>query len=76
MLEGFNMQVKWGIYGLKKIWRCFMKRFDSTKSKYSYLFQATSLLTNFMQYRRCMDFMYEVIGDQNVDITHGWARDF
>ncbi len=53
-----------------------MKRFDSTKSKYSYLFQATSLLTNFMQYRRCMDFMYEVIGDQNVDITHGWARDF
>lgn len=72
MLEGFNMQVKWGIRGLKRKWRCFMKRFDSTKSKYSYLLQATSLLTNFMQYRKRVDFMYEVISDQNVDTTHGW----
>jgi len=54
-----------------------MKSFDSTKSKYSYLFQATSLLTNFMQYKGRMDFIYEVIGDQNVDMTtHGWVKDF
>jgi hypothetical protein len=46
-----------------------MKSFDSTKSKYSYLVQATSLLTNFMQYKGHMDFIYEVIGDQNVDMV-------
>jgi hypothetical protein len=29
-----------------------------------------------MQYRRRMDFMYEVIGDQNVDMTtHCWAKE-
>jgi len=31
MLEGFNMQIKWGICALKRKWRCFMKNFDSIK---------------------------------------------
>lgn len=30
-----------------------------------------------MQYKGRMDFISEVIGDQNVDMTtHGWVKDF
>ncbi len=53
-----------------------MKRFDSTKLIYSHLFEATTLLTNFL-HRRRMDFIYEVINDQNANlIAHGWVGDF
>ncbi len=41
MHASFRVQVKWGIGGLKRKWRCFIaKKFDSTKQKYSHLFQA------------------------------------
>jgi hypothetical protein len=49
-----------------------MERFDSTKQKYSHLFQIATPLINFM-HRRCMDLTYEVIGDQ---VAHGWVGDF
>ncbi len=53
-----------------------MKMFDSTKPKYSHLFQAATLLINFL-HRKHMDFTYEIIGDHDTNlITHGWARDF
>jgi hypothetical protein len=70
------VQVEWGIGGLKKKWKHFMKMFDSTKPKYSHLFQAATLLINFL-HRKHMDFTYEIIGDHDTNlITHGWARDF
>ncbi len=70
------MQVEWGIGGLKKKWRHLMKRFDSTKPKYSHLFQAVTILINFL-HKKCMDFTYEIIGDHDTNLaTHGWARDF
>jgi hypothetical protein len=72
----FRVQIKWGIGGLKRKWRRLMKRFDSTKLIYSHLFEATTLLTNFL-HRRRMDFIYEVINDQNANlIAHGWVGDF
>jgi len=36
MHVGFNVLVEWNIGGLKRKWRCIMKRFDSTKSKYAH----------------------------------------
>jgi hypothetical protein len=39
-----------------------MKRFDSTKPRYSHLFKYGTLLTNFL-HKRKMDFTYEVISD-------------
>ncbi len=42
-----------------------MKRFDSTKPKYSHLFQAVTILINFL-HKKCMDFTYEIIGDHIV----------
>jgi hypothetical protein len=38
MHAGFRVQVKWGIVGLKRKWRHFLKKFDSTKPKYAHLF--------------------------------------
>jgi len=68
--------VEWGIGGLKRKWRCFMKRFDSTKPKYAHLFQATTLLIIFLQ-RIYMDFTYEVVGDLIANLaTRGWTGDF
>ncbi len=43
-----------------------MKRFDSTKQKYSHLFQVAILLINFLHGKR-MDLTYKIIGDQNVN---------
>jgi hypothetical protein len=40
-----------------------MKKFDSTKPKYAHFFQVETLLTNFLD-RRCVDFTYNVVGDQ------------
>jgi hypothetical protein len=64
------------IGGLKRKWRHFMKRFDSTKPKYAHLFQVVTLLSNFL-HERHMDLTYEVVGGQIVNpTTNGWARDF
>ncbi len=53
-----------------------MKRFDSTQSKFTHLFQIIVIIINFLQ-RRCMDLTYEVVGDQNPYLaTHGWEREF
>jgi hypothetical protein len=62
MHASFKVQVEWGISGLKRKWRRFMNRFDSTKPKYAHLSQTTTLLCNFL-HRRRMDFTYEVVGD-------------
>jgi hypothetical protein len=60
MHVGYKVRVEWGIDGLKKKWRWFTKRFDSTKPKYTLLFKATTILTKFMH--KCqMDFTFEVI---------------
>jgi hypothetical protein len=53
-----------------------MKKFDSTKPKYAHFFQVETLLTNFLD-RRCVDFTYNVVGDQIANwATHGCAKDF
>ncbi len=46
-----RMRVEWGIGGLKRKWRWLMKRFDSTKPKYTILFRIEAILTNFMHRR-------------------------
>jgi len=51
-----------------------MKRFDSTKEKYPYLFKAGCILTNFI-HRRRMDMAYEVVGAGGED-DYGWDGDF
>jgi hypothetical protein len=51
------MGVEWGIARLKRKWRCFMKRFDSTNSKYTHLFYTIILHT-------C-----EAVKDQNIDLS-------
>jgi hypothetical protein len=45
-----------------------MKRLNSTKPKYTHLFQTITFLINFL-HMRCMDFTFEVVGDQNLDPT-------
>jgi hypothetical protein len=68
--------VEWGIGGLKRKWRRFMKRFDSTKSVYSHLFKFGALLINILHKRR-MDLTYKVIGDHLPNLEdHGWVGDF
>ncbi len=49
-----------------------MKRLDSsTKPIYTYLFEAPILFINFL-HMKCMNFTYEMVGDQNHDpATHG-----
>jgi len=76
MCVGYKMQVEWGICGLKRKWRQLMKRFDSTKPKYTILFRVATILTNFLQ--RCrMDFTFEIIGEQLPNPNdHGWDIDF
>jgi hypothetical protein len=49
MHVGYKMQVEWGIHGLKRKWKWLMKRFDSTKPKYTILFRIANILTNFLQ---------------------------
>jgi len=71
MHASFKVQVEWGIGGLKRKWKHFMNRFDSTKPKYVHLFQTTTFLSNFL-HRRHMDFTYEVVGDLIINpTTHG-----
>ncbi len=54
MHVGFKVQVEWGISGVKRKWEYFMKRFDSTQSKFTHLFQVLIVFINFLQ-RRHMD---------------------
>ena len=74
MHAGLRIRVEWGIGGLKRKWKRFMKRFDSTKEKYPYLFKAGCILTNFI-HRRRMDMAYEVVGAGGED-DYGWDGDF
>jgi hypothetical protein len=76
MHASFRVQMEWGIGGLKRKWRRFMKRFDSTKPKYAHLFQVATLLTNFLDMRH-MDPAYKVVGDLIVNLaSRGWDGDF
>jgi hypothetical protein len=74
MHVGFKVQVEWGISGVKRKWRCFMKRFDSTQSKFTHLFQIAITFVNFLQRRR-MDLAYEVIGEQNPNRVALYGKD-
>jgi hypothetical protein len=68
--------VEWGIGGLKRKWRRFMKRFDRTKPRYSYLFNFGASFTNFLHKKR-MDLTYKVISDHFLNLEdHGWVGDF
>ncbi len=62
------MSLEQGIGGLKKKWKCLMKRFNSTQPKFTHIFQVTTILTSFL-HKRCMDLMYEVVGDRNPNPT-------
>jgi len=44
----YGVRVEWGISGLKRKWRWLMKRFDSTKPKYTILLILVAILTNFL----------------------------
>ncbi len=71
----YRMRMVWGISGLKKKWRQSMKIFDSTKPKYTSLFKATQILTNFL-HRYQMDFTFEVINKHIHNYAnHGWDGD-
>jgi hypothetical protein len=59
MHVSFKVLVEWGIGGLKRKWKCFMKKFDSIRPKYAHLFWVVALLTNVL-HKRCMDLIYEV----------------
>jgi hypothetical protein len=48
MYVGYRVRVEWGIGGLKRRWRWFMKRINSTKPKYKFLFKVATILTNFL----------------------------
>jgi hypothetical protein len=41
------MMEHWGIRGLKRKYKHFMKTFDSTKPKFSHLFQTRAFMTNY-----------------------------
>jgi hypothetical protein len=76
MHVGFKVQMEWGISGVKRKWRHFMKGFDYTQSTFTHLFQVVVIFINFLQ-RRHMDLAYEVVGDQNFDpVTHLWQGHF
>jgi hypothetical protein len=77
MHDGYKVQVEWGIVQrLKKKWKRFMKRFDSTKPRYSHLIISKTLLINFPLKRR-MDLTYKVFGDHLLNLEdHGWVGDF
>jgi hypothetical protein len=52
-----------------------VKRFDSTKPRYSHLIKSGTLLINFLPKRR-MDFTYKVFGDHLLNLEdHGWVGD-
>jgi hypothetical protein len=44
MHVGYEVQMEWGIGGLKRKWKRFMKHFNFTKPKYNHLFKTTTIL--------------------------------
>jgi hypothetical protein len=66
MHTSFKFQVQWEISELKRKWRHFMKKFDSTKLKYTHLFQIAILFIDFL-HMRCMDVTFKVVGDENLN---------
>ena len=75
MHAGLRVRVEWGIGGLKRKFKRLMKRFDNTKEKFSHLFVAGCILTNFI-HRRRMDMQCIIIGD-GPDIDNvGWDGDY
>lgn len=70
---GQRVCVEWGIGGLKRKWKRLMKRFDSTKPKFTFLFHSGCLLTNFIHRRRRN--MAIDIGAQDGD-DGGWEGDY
>jgi len=52
-MQTFNkmhVRVEWGINGVRRKWKCLMKRLDSTKPKYVDIFQAiVMLLTSYIK---------------------------
>lgn len=71
---GLRIRVEWGIGGVKRKWKRLMKRFDSTKPKFSILFRSACLLTNFL-HRRRMDMTAAEV-DDGAGVGQGWADDF
>ncbi len=60
MHVSFRIHLEWRIGGLKRKLKCF-----------THFFEAPTLFSNFL-HMRCMDFIYELVGDQNHDpTTHG-----
>jgi hypothetical protein len=55
MHAGYRIQVECGIGGLKRKFKRMMKGFDGSKDKFSLMFKAAAILTNFIQRRR-LDF--------------------
>ncbi len=72
----YRVRMEWGISGLKRKWRWLMKRFNSTKPKYTILFRVVAILTNVLH--RCrMDFTFKVTCEQLPNhVNHGWDGDF
>jgi hypothetical protein len=52
MHTGHRVQMEWGIGGLKRKWRWFMKKYGLSHDKFPILFQVAAILTNFIQRRR------------------------
>jgi DDE superfamily endonuclease len=75
MHVGFRVRVEWGIGGLKRKWKRFIKRFDSTKPKFPHLFQAGCIMTNFL-HRRRMEMNFEILGQGNEIGDGGWDGDY
>jgi hypothetical protein len=63
MNAGHRVKVEWAKGGLKRKWRRFMKRFDSTKPRFTHLFHAGCINTNLLRRRR-MDMNFGVTGMQ------------
>jgi hypothetical protein len=72
----YKFKVEWGIGGFKHKWGRFMKWYDSTKSKYNYLFRVVVLLTNFLHIHY-QDLKFKVISNHlNNSIDHDWDDEY
>jgi hypothetical protein len=63
------------IGGLKRKWRWLMKRFDSTKPKYTILLKTKVIFTNFL-HRHRMDFTFVIDEHLPNRANHEWDEDF
>jgi hypothetical protein len=76
MHAGHRVKVEWAMGGLKRKWRRFMKRFDSTKPRFPHLFHAGCINTNLLRRRR-MDMNFGVTGmQQQMAQDIGCAGDY